>query len=266
MHLKRVDSRRPGVTPDAPSNALGTAHPGRRGAVLFRRREVWVPTLWGTFALVVIAAALVTTFTFTVYGWLAANQPARGARTLVVEGWLNEEGLVQAVAAIERGRYERVVTTGGPIEPWADVGRWGTFAARAAAYLRGHVPAGVPIVAVPAPDTTFDRTYLNAVMLHQWAVRAKVDLQAIDLFSSGVHTRRSGMVYRLALGPGVEVGVLAAVPEDFHDGRWWATSASTKSTIGEALSVAWTACCFWPGPPGSHEVAAAPPPAPSPTR
>lgn len=239
-----------------------------RGPALFRRRPVWVPTLWGALVLLAGAAALVVAFAFTVNGWLAQNQPARGpggrgAGTLVVEGWLTEPGLAQAVAAFQRGHYERVVTTGGPIEPWADVGQWGTFAARAAAYLRGHVPPGVPVVAVPAPDTLLDRTHLNAVMLRDWAGRSKVDLQAIDLVSSGVHTRRSGMAYRLALGPAVEVGVLAAVPEEYDASRWWATSTGTKATIGEVLSVVWTACCFWPGP---HEAGAAPQPAPSPTR
>ena len=225
-----------------------------------------------------LAAALGVGFALGANAWLSPHDPARGtdgrgARTLVVEGWLNEQGLEQAVAAFRRGRYERIVTTGGPIEPWIDRGGWGDFATRAAAYLRQHVPAGVPVVAVPAPDSAQDRTYLTAVTLRDWAAQSHTELGAIDLYSSGVHARRSRMLYRMALGPRVEVGVLAATPENFDAAHWWTTSAGTKTTLGEALSVAWTACCFWPAAPGSHEerwaVPAAPPvpasaPAPAP--
>ena len=219
--------------------------------LLFRRREVWLPTLWGWCVLVVVAALVAVVGAVNANRLLALDAPARGpggagARTLVVEGWMGEAELAQAVALFRRGRYERVLTTGGPIEAWSDVGGWKTFAQRGSAYLRAHGLAGVPVIAVPAPDAQRDRTYLEGVAVREWAQRTGVALGAIDLVSPGVHARRSRMVYRMALGDAVEVGVFATVPEGFDAERWWTSSRGVKSTIGESLSLAWTVCCFWP--------------------
>lgn len=71
--------------------------------------------------------------------------------------------------------------------------------------------------------------------------------------SAGTHARRTRMVYRAAFGPEAAIGILAAAPSDYDGERWWQTSAGAKSVLAEALSVIWTACCFHPPPPGSHE-------------
>ena len=217
----------------------------------FRRRLVWFPTwsggLFGFTLLALIACALGV----NAYALLAPMQPAREARTLVVEGWLGPGELQQVAAVVRAGRYERVVTTGGPIEAWSDVGGWGTAAARAAAYLASNgVPSsgadGIAIVAVPAPLTQQDRTYVTALMVRDWARRSGTTLGAIDLLSAGVHTRRSWLVYRMVLGPQVEVGAIAVPPADYDGERWWTSSLGVKATMGEVLSLAWTKCCFWP--------------------
>ncbi|CAM5183445.1 hypothetical protein [Eoetvoesiella caeni] len=90
-------------------------------------------------------------------------------------------------------------------------------------------------------------------MVRVWTRSAGVALDFIDLYSAGVHARRSRLVYRLALGPAVEVGVLAATPPGFDPQRWWSSSAGAKSVIGETLSWLWTECCFWPPAPRSAD-------------
>ena len=234
---------------------------------LFRRRQVWLPTIWGALLLLGCAAAAAVVLGLSAYRFLAPEVLARGpagsgARTLVVEGWLDPDELRQAVAAVRRGHYERVLTTGGPIDPQIDVGGWKNFALRAAAYLRADGLTDIPVIAVPAPASAQERSFLSAVMVREWAKRAGATLDAIDLYSAGVHARRSWLVYRMALGGSVEVGVLAARPTGYDAQRWWASSAGAKSTIGEALALAWTKCCFWPGAPGSHDERWAMPPAP----
>lgn len=221
--------------------------------LLFRRRMVWVPTVWG--ALLLFGAALLC---IGALGWfandlLALTAPARGpdghgARTLVVEGWMPETDLSQAVEVFRRGGYGRVLVTGGPIDASQDLGGWKTFAVRGAALL---VLQGVPqslITAVPAPAVAHDRTYQNGLAVRAWAQQHGVALQAVDVFTAGVHARRSRLVYRMALGDAVEVGAIASVPADFDATHWWRSSDGAKTTMGEALSWAWTVCCFWPPP------------------
>ena len=73
-----------------------------------------------------------------------------------------------------------------------------------------------------------------------------IGFDSIDIFTAGVHARRSWMLYRSAMGRDVEVGVMAAKPTAFDAVHWWTSSTGTKSTMGEFLSVVWTGCCFWP--------------------
>ena len=225
-----------------------------RFPILFRRRQVWLPTLWGWLAMLAALAATVLLLGFNAYAVLAPWQPAHGpdgagARTLVVEGWIDGGELLQTVAVVRAGRYERVLTTGGAIDPSFDPLGWHTHARRAAAYLRDNGVTGVPVIAVETPPSLQDRTYLGAVQVREWARRSGLALEAIDLLSNGVHMRRSRTLYRMALGDSVEVGAIAARPVEYDPQRWWRTSAGVKATMGETLSLAWTTCCFWPSPP-----------------
>jgi len=220
---------------------------------LLRRREIWWPTAWGWLMLLALLVLAVFAFAWTVTGFLAMNQPARGpdgrgARTLIVESWMDEADLAQAVATFQRGGYTRLLTTGGPIDPWSDVGHWQTYAARGAAYALSHGVAPDQVVQLPAPKSLQERTWLNAVMVRDWAARSGVALDAVDVMSAGMHARRSHAMYARALGDRVEVGVLAAASSEFDAVHWWRSSAGTKAVLGESLSWLWTACCFWPDP------------------
>lgn len=220
---------------------------------LFRRREVWLPTFWGLLLLLAIGAALAVGLGRSAYALLALQSPVPGARTLVVEGWLDRAELNQAVAVARSGHYERVLTTGGPIDPLVDVGDWKNYAVRAAAQLRASGLTSTPVIAVPAPASLQDRSYLSAVMVREWAKQSGTALGPIDLYSAGVHARRSWLVYRMVFDDTAEVGVLNARPAEYDPQRWWTTSIGAKTTFGEVVGLAWTKCCFWPGPNGSHD-------------
>ena len=223
--------------------------------MLFRRREVLLPTPTGWLLLLAILATAATLLGRALPDLLTVDEPAhgpdgRGAKTLVIEGWLDARELDQALPAIRSGRYQQVLTTGGPIEAWNGVSEWKTYADRAAAHLAGR-GIGPPIRAIPAPPTQKDRTYRSALSIREWARDAGTRLDAIDLYAAGIHARRSRTVFRLALGPGVEIGVLsAAIPEEQR--HWWTGSRGAKAILGEALSLAWTTCCFWPATPAEN--------------
>lgn len=232
----------------------------------FRRREVWLPTAWGLLVILAAAAGLVVALALGTKPFLAIDAPAatadgRGARVMVVEGWISERDLDQAVSIFRHGHYERVITAGGPIESWS---AFKNFADRAADYLRRHDGMrGVPIDAVPSPPTKQDRTFVSAVWVRDWARRGGVRIDSLDVVTADVHARRTRLLYRMAFGPATPVGVLATTPTGSDAVPWWTSSHTFKTTVGEAFSLAWTVCCFWPGPAGSHEERWGVPPAAS---
>lgn len=218
-----------------------------------RKGEIWVPTLWGWLALLLIVGAATVLVARKLHAFLALTAPV-GARVLVVEGWMSPGGLDQAISEIRSGRYEHVVTTGGPIEQWPGYRFHATFAERAADYfIKQHGIANTFITAVPAPPSAQDRTFLSAVMVREWAKRSGHAVDAVDVFSMGTHARRSRLLYRLAFGSNVKVGVFAARSSDYDANAWWRTSTGAKDVLDQAISLLWVKCFFWPPRPGSHE-------------
>ncbi len=219
---------------------------------LLHKRSVWLPTFWGWILLLAIGVAAGVLMVRNLYPALAPNVPV-GARILVVEGWLAPEELDQAIEAFRKGNYQRIVTTGGPILGWPELSIHTTYADVAADYLSRHGIPRMLIIAVPTPKSAQDRTFLSAVMLRDSASRLKLNLDAFDLFSSGPHARRSRLLYQMAFGPEVRIGVLAAKPAEYDPDVWWRTSSGMESMILQSLGVVWVKCFFWPGPRGSVE-------------
>lgn len=199
-----------------------------------------------------LAAALALYAAWHIYPFLAPNEPQKGARVLVVEGWLTPKELDQAAAVFKAGPYKSIITTGGPIEDWREYRGSASYAERAARYLRLHGLQAAAITAVPAPASAQDRTFLSAVMVREWAAKNGKALTSFDVFSAGTHARRSHMLYRLAFGSDAKVGVLSAHPDEYDEYRWWRTSAGAKAVMGEMIGILWTSCCFSPPERGSH--------------
>lgn len=230
---------------------------------LFRRREVWLPTGWGLLLGLLILAGSAVLLARVAYGFFAVDEPlpplgGKPTPVLVVEGWIDEEALAQAAAVVRGGGYTRVIVSGGPIDD--SFSRHTNFAERAAEVLSPQLPAGLRIDAVPSPRTAQDRSYASAVWVRDWAQREGVAMDRFDVITHGIHARRTRLVYRMAFGPNAAVGVHSTTPRQFDAQHWWRSSAAFKAQIGEALSLAYTHCCFWPAPRGSHEERWAVPP------
>jgi uncharacterized SAM-binding protein YcdF (DUF218 family) len=217
---------------------------------LYRKRQVCLPTIWGWFLFLIISSVVCVLSVQNIYRFLAPNAPV-DARILVVEGWLARTELDQAVQAFKMGNYTSVATTGGPTD-WPET-KYGNFAQMAADYLAQH---GVPrelIHVVPAPPSAQERTFLSAVMLRESLAKSGSKIEAINLFSSGAHARRSRLLFRMALGNKVQVGILAAKPDGYDPQAWWRTSTGVESIIFQTIGLIWVKCFFWPGPPGSPQ-------------
>src|SRR5215813_1007615 len=157
-----------------------------RRPALFRRRHVWVPTAWGILALLVAFAATGWLAAREVYPFLAVTRPVNAPR-LLVEGWMPADQLDQALELWRAGGYAHVVTTGGPITDFEPVP--GSYAERARRYLVSHGVPAEAVIAVPAPASAQERSFLNAVMLREWLGRSELHTNALNVISSGVHCR-----------------------------------------------------------------------------
>ena len=217
---------------------------------LFRRRSLMLPTLAG-WLLILVTIGLVVGFVFrNMAVFLTVNEPL-GAEHLVIDGWLNKEGLDQGLAYFETQNFSKLVVVGGPItDEFHGIDE--SYAERAAGYL---LEQGLPqqrIAIVNVPYSAQDRTFLSAVMVREWFKQQGISLNRLDIFSSSVHTRRSRDLYRLAFGDQIEIGITASEPRDFTPAHWWKSNDNGKGVAVEFAGWFLVKCCFYPGAPGSH--------------
>lgn len=168
--------------------------------------------------------------------------------------------LDQAIARYRDGAYLRMITTGGPVPAaWFQTSDK-SFALLAREYIMHHGISGDEVIAVPAPASAQDRTFLSAVMVREWLEHSGMRVQAIDVFSEGAHSRRTRLMYEIAFGNRVNIGIFAARPDRYDPSTWWRSSEGAKAVVTEAIGWLWTVLFFDTGLRGSHEEKWAMPP------
>lgn len=172
------------------------------------------------------------------YRWLAPQAPVE-ARYLVVEGWLPDYALEAAVQEFRNGQYERLFTTGGPLERGKHLSEYISNAQIAAATLLKLGLNTNEVVAVPNREWQRNRTFASALALRDYYRNQGLRPSSINLVSVGAHTRRSGICFRRALGDEIKVGLLAIDTREYDVNRWWKYSQGFKDVVGETLSVAY---------------------------
>ncbi len=221
-------------------------------SIFFKRYTVWLPQAW-LLVMFVLFVGILLFVGFRGFGFFLALTNPIHAEYLVVEGWQDEQGLQQALFIFNEptNKYKYLITTGGPNTQWGQKA-WSNYADKSAQYFVSHGIAAAKVISIPSPASAQNRTYLSAVMVRDWFARKSIKVNALDVFSQGVHARRTRLLYELAL-PASSIGVYASEPEGYQLSRWWKTSQGSKAVLTEWIAFIWTICFFEPGAVGSHE-------------
>jgi hypothetical protein len=213
---------------------------------LLSRRERWGLSARGWLVCVAGSVACAVTLVLGSYPFLAVTHRVQ-TPLLVVEGWVDLHGIKAGVAEFHRGGYERVVTTGGPVSGLAGyLTDQSTTAGVGASRLR---QAGLPperVQMAPSREVERDRTYHSAIALRDWCAAHGVALKSINVLTQDVHARRTRLLFQKALGPGVEVGIIAVSHPQYDGRRWWRSSAGVRTVIGESIAYIYARFLFFP--------------------
>lgn len=203
------------------------------GHWFFRKRVCPVPT-WRTWLIVLISGALlIFQCILSIHPFLAISDPVQGD-ILVVEGWLPDHAMTQALTVFRSGGYRLMATTGEPLVRGAVLSEYGTYADLGAAILRGLGAGSDSVVAVPALYVPMNRTYAAAVALRKWLDETGRHPAGVDVISLGAHARRSRYLFRIALD-GIPVGVIAVPDPSYDSDKWWNTSQGLQTVIEESV-------------------------------
>lgn len=157
---------------------------------LVKRQEMLTLTLQGWIIASTLILALITIIIAQVQPFLAVTSPIK-ADILVVEGWLADEALKQALNEFEMGSYTHIITTGIPLQRGYYLSEYKDFANLAAATLKAMGADSEKIIPIPTPDVRKDRTYASVIALKEKLATSQLKLKSMNLFSDDVHARRS---------------------------------------------------------------------------
>lgn len=195
-----------------------------------------VPTWRGWLCLVLLAGALVVGVGRFAHDFLSVNAPVQ-ANVLVVEGWLPDYAVEQALEEFRARGCEWLVTSGGPMPLGSLVSGYASYAALATATL---LKLGFPkdrLAEAAAARTYRHRTFESAKAVRDRLLELGVMTRGLNVVSVGPHARRTRAAYREVFGGETEIGIIAIDPQDYDPERWWASSDGVKTTLVEA--VAW---------------------------
>lgn len=212
--------------------------------MLFRRRNVWLPTPLGWLVLALVAAVPVIVWWFGAERFLAVTD-RQPADVLVVEGWIGLDGFRAVKQEFESGGYRHVVTAGGRhYNRWGDE-HWNYAEEAGKVLVRMGVPADRIIVA-RADDNGNQRTHASAVAVRRELAALKLQPAAVNVITIGAHARRSRLIFARVLKP-VEVGVISWTPPEYDRAEpWWRSSDRSEEIVKETAGYPFE-LLFWSG-------------------
>ena len=219
---------------------------GNLNYFLINRRERWGLTLYGWLILVLFIFIFAYLGFRNLFGTLAPVQREK-TNILVLEGFVNDYVLYDAMKEFKSNNYKLLIVTGAPLE-YGDLLASCRNTARVAgmSLLRLGFDS-TKLVMIGTDDIRNERTYNSAVRLRQWLVANRPDITAVNLMTMGVHGGRSRMLFRKALGDSVKVGIISVPNFYYGPDSWWKSSKGFRETMNEAIGYYYIKFFFHPG-------------------
>jgi uncharacterized SAM-binding protein YcdF (DUF218 family) len=195
--------------------------------------------------MIILIAGALFAFLATLYPFLAPDKaPHEGV--MIVEGWIHDFALDDAVKIYQAGNYSKIVCTGTPIETGSYIQQYTSYPEMTAARL---LKMGIPddqIIVTVADENKNDRTYMAAVAMREGIMAYNIGETNLHLVTVGPHGRRSRMLFQKALGKDYNIGVTCLEDSSYDAEDWYKCSEGVRAVIGECIAYAYAKLFFHP--------------------
>ena len=202
-------------------------------------------TFWGWLALLLLLVLLFRGWLGSVCSWLSQNRPVK-AKTLVVEGWIEDYALRHAVDFYRKNKYRHMIITGLTITQWRDYVTFKNTAQGAVAVMRGYGFKDTVYQAVIPLSVTINRTYNTAVATRLLFERHPGFGKSFNVYSVGVHARRTHLMFERAFGNTYKIGIIADTDRTFDPEHWWRSSKGFRNVSNEFVAFNYVWAFFHP--------------------
>lgn len=191
--------------------------------------------LWVTVGICVALSFLV----ITTYRFLAISRP-EGKGILVVEAWIPASALAASVNVFKSGNYESLVVVGGPIQSAGGVpGHPATYPDLAATRLEQYQFDSTKLIKINVPPASSNRTLAEAESVRHWFENSAQKACCVDVFTIGVHARKSWILSRYELGDICRVGVISGPQASYDPKYWFASRAGIRLVLRNLVGYAY---------------------------
>ena len=205
------------------------------------RKLTWLARL----LIAVLLLGVFTGLAANLYSFLAPEKgPHKGL--MVVEGWIHDFALDEAVIMYRAGNYSKIVCTGIPIETGSYIQQYKSYPEMTAARLKKMGLDPEEIVVTVADYEKKDRTYLAAVALRQAVMTYNIEETDLHLITTGPHGRRSRMLFQKALGEDYNIGITCIDEYSYDKEDWYTCSEGVRSVLGELIAYTYAKFFFHP--------------------
>lgn len=209
------------------------------------RKERWGLSTWGwLFVLVVILLPSFLLFQ-NAYSILAPVQREK-TDLLVLEGFVSDYLMEEAIKEFNTGKYTLLITTGTPLELGHLLVAYNNTALLAAATLKKMGFDSTKLVSVATENIQNDRTYNSALELKGWLRKNRPETHAINLMTMSVHGARSQQLFQFALGDSVKVGIISLRNFYYGPDTWWKSSKGFREVMNEIFGYFYVKMFFRP--------------------
>ena len=205
---------------------------------LLSKRPAWCLTVQGWCVVLATLNAVLLLLLFGSGSFLSPTVRVE-ADVLVVEGWLPDYALKDAVEEFHRGKYRYVITAGSPLLSGYYLSDRKTSADLAAETLIKVGMSSNSIVRAPGPLVLRGRSLAHAKAVAAWLETHDPLAKGINVYTIGVHSRRTWMTFKAVSNGRFPVGVIAHPDAAFDLNRWWTSSEGIKAITTEGLGYLW---------------------------
>jgi hypothetical protein len=179
------------------------------------------------------------------YEYLFVNETVK-TKTLVLEGWVPTYALPDVINEFNNNAYENLIVTGIPITQYEYISDF-KYTSQATVRALRHFGFTKTIYEADIPTNIYkDRTYSTAIVSKEIFEEHPQWEKSFNLYSMGVHSRRSRFLFEKVFSDDFEIGIIAKNDRAFIGKKWWTSSIGFRNISNEALAYFYNILFFHP--------------------
>ena len=212
---------------------------------LFKNKVCIRPTIWGWIIILIILYSLFRISLTGIVRYLSMDAPV-GSKTMVLEGYVPTYAIKDAMNYFRDNGYKRLIITGIPIVNYEFIAPYKSTAEATVLAVRHFGYKDTVYIADIPTNILVDRTYSTAVETRLIFDENPEWPKNMDIYSVGVHSRRTYNMFRKVFGRDYNIGIIAHRDRTFDPDHWWKSSKGFRNVSNEFLATFYTMAFFHP--------------------